>query len=882
MSNIKQAPFLGLTGMGGGGTGLALGGAVAKKTYLDDIFSTYLYKGNNSANTLNTGLDMSGEGGLLWVKSRSNRSHQWFDTVRGVNKHIHSDTNAAEVTDSNMNQTFTSTGFTFNNTYTDLNDINGNYSSWNFRKQKSFFTIKEYSGSNSAQTLSHDLGCIPGLILIKRTDSGGDWMVYHTSLGSGKYAKLNTTVAGGSGSVWNSTSPTSSTFTVEGNNSFANTSGGTFIAYLFAGAASTAATARSVGFDGNDYLSLTGHADLGFDTGDFTWEAWVRPTSYTSDAPIYLVENGGFFIYKNGNDLKVRAKDGTTFITTSNLPDTGVWTHIAVTRSGTTLRLFLNGILDKSVTCSYDFGGSQGYIGVGEGSYWNGDISNLRSITGTALYTSSFIPPTEPLTNVTNTKLLCCNNSSVTGSTVTPSTISTSGDPTASTDSPFSDSDGYKFGEDGKQQIIKCGSHTHNSTDPVRIYTGWEPQWVMCKNTTQASNWAMFDVMRGIFIGSDGPSLAADSNAAENGVVGQGQIVVPHGDGFTLRYGLTAVNPGNGDKIIYVAIRKSDGYTAPTPEAGTEVFTMDTGNGSSAGPCFDSNFAVDFALRKIPGSSDDWWAVNRTTGKKYSITNSMVAESSHNDNPMDYSDGWGSGSIGSGMQSWMWKRGLGMDFVNFTGDSVQGRDIRHSLGVAPNMMWLKNRTRSLGGGANWIVYVSGITHLSVFGSDPDNYGNNPVALELNETERAQFSASGYWDHTHPTSTHFRVGDTYHTNQSGESIMAILFASIDKISKVGTFLGNGSSSDRSHELGFAPRFLLIKNVTDQSNTHWLIYDTVRGWYPNTSSDSKRLHINLSDAQATENIIQTTSTGFKTNSSSTWTNSNDDRFIYYAHA
>ena len=116
-------------------------GAVATKTYVDDVFSTFLYKGNNSTNTLNTGLDMSGKGGLLWVKSRSNRSHQWFDTVRGVNKHIHSDTNAAEVTTSAMNQNFTSTGFTFNNTYTDLNDINGNYASWSLRKAAGFFTI---------------------------------------------------------------------------------------------------------------------------------------------------------------------------------------------------------------------------------------------------------------------------------------------------------------------------------------------------------------------------------------------------------------------------------------------------------------------------------------------------------------------------------------------------------------------------------------------------------------------------------------------------------------------------------------------------------------------------------------------------------------------
>ena len=130
-----------------------LGGS--KPTYVDDVFSTYLYKGTNGANTVNTGLDMSGEGGLLWVKSRSNRSHQWFDTVRGVNKHIHSDTTAAEVTDSNMNQTFTSTGFTFNNTYTDLNDINGNYASWSFRKAKGFCDIVTYTGTGSNRDIAH-------------------------------------------------------------------------------------------------------------------------------------------------------------------------------------------------------------------------------------------------------------------------------------------------------------------------------------------------------------------------------------------------------------------------------------------------------------------------------------------------------------------------------------------------------------------------------------------------------------------------------------------------------------------------------------------------------------------------------------------------------
>ena len=47
---------------------LYLGVGAKKKTYLDDVFSTYVYTGNGGSNTINSGLDMSGEGGLLWIK----------------------------------------------------------------------------------------------------------------------------------------------------------------------------------------------------------------------------------------------------------------------------------------------------------------------------------------------------------------------------------------------------------------------------------------------------------------------------------------------------------------------------------------------------------------------------------------------------------------------------------------------------------------------------------------------------------------------------------------------------------------------------------------------------------------------------------------------
>ena len=90
---------------------------------------------------------------------------------------------------------------------------------------------------------------------------------------------------------------------------------------------------------------------------------------------------------------------------------------------------------------------------------FHGKISNFRIVKGTGVCTTTFKPPTEPLTNITNTKLLCCNNSSTTGSTVTPGTITANGDPTASTTDPFGGSD-YSVDFDGTGDYLSWPSTT--------------------------------------------------------------------------------------------------------------------------------------------------------------------------------------------------------------------------------------------------------------------------------------------------------------------------------------------------------------------------------------------------------------------------------------
>jgi len=859
-------------------------GAAGDATYVDDVFSTYLYTGQSTTKTITNGIDNLDKGGMLWVKNRDNaRGHQLYDTERlasGSNTtsdySLSSDSNgAARDMSPNGIVTWKNDGWSVPGGDGDINQNGfGDYASWNFRKQKGFFDVVTYTGNGTAgRTVSHSLGCEPGMIIIKNLDSTEDWRVYHRSLGGTHNLVLNSSAASAAtSSVFNQTDPTASVFTV-GTSDATNKNGDNFVAYVFAGGASTAANARSVEFDGSgDYLTTNTSSDYTLGTGDFTLEYWYKPD--TVNYSTFLVDaNTGSEVwatYCNVNGQHKYRVNGTDEIISTTPLRYNQWHHIAIVRSSGTTKMYVNGTQEgASMSDSTNYTFTSVVIGrrVSAGDLqYDGEISNLRLVKGTAVYTSSFRPTYEPLTSISGTSLLCCNNSSVTGTTT--GTVTSSGNPTASTDSPFDDPEGFKFGEEGDQNIIKCGSHSHSSTNPIRIYTGFEPQWIMLKNATQSSNWAMYDVMRGIFVGSDGPSLTADTNTAENGVLGQGQPLTPHGDGFTLNYGLTAVNPGNGNTVIYIAIRKSDGYVGKPAEAGTNAFAMDTGNGSSSGPCFDSTFAVDFALRKIYGSTDDWWAVNRLTGKKYLKTNATSAESNHNDNPMDFTDGWAAGSIGSGMQSWMWKRGAGFDAVAFQGTATDpGRDYAHSLGKTPELKFIKRRNSS----TDWMGTGTVVSQAMAGNNNSMDY-----FVKLNSTDAAT-NSSNYWTGGNDSSTHFTVR---HGNSalggSNDPYLCLLFASVEGISKVGSYNGTGSVGLQI-TTGFSPRFLILKRAN--ASGPWYVLDTTRGW---AGGNDQYLLLNTADAQSPYEFGVPNATGFQLDITASQVNESGGKYIYYAHA
>ena len=216
-----------------------------------------------------------------------------------------------------------------------------------------------------------------------------------------------------------------------------------------------AANYYSVDFDGSgDYLSVAESTDWLLEEGDFTIEFWAYIDAIATDGGIVTnmdnfssssQYNSRWVVGLYSSELRVWLADDGAHVLHDYHPPQEEWVHYAVTReTGNSFSLYKNGIriMQATQTCDLDTNGALqiGYLN-NLGTY-DGHISDLRIVKGTAVYTENFTPHVSPLTNITNTKLLCCNSSTTTGSTVTPTTITANGDPAASNDNPY---DTYPF-----------------------------------------------------------------------------------------------------------------------------------------------------------------------------------------------------------------------------------------------------------------------------------------------------------------------------------------------------------------------------------------------------------------------------------------------------
>ena len=210
--------------------------------YIEEVFSTYLYTGNGSTQTITNGINLSTKGGMVWNKTRDVVSDfGLYDTARG--------TAAGPIRSNNTNGQWGGTyGVTaFNSNGVDLGAqgsfVNGSGEKsvlWTFRKQPKFFDIVTYTGDGvGGRQIPHALGGTIGAVIIKCTSLAVDWVMWHRSQ-SLKFGVLNTTAEFtttdapfrfGDNSI--AIDPTNSVITVGGSNKV-NSSGATYVAYIFA------------------------------------------------------------------------------------------------------------------------------------------------------------------------------------------------------------------------------------------------------------------------------------------------------------------------------------------------------------------------------------------------------------------------------------------------------------------------------------------------------------------------------------------------------------------------------------------------------------------------------------------------------------------------
>ena len=225
-------------------------------TDIDDptiYFQNKIYTGNGQSGhaiTFDGNSDMQPD--WVWIKSRNaTETSRIYDVVRGASKHIASNDNNAESTDTNGLTAFGSDGFTVGSG-NPVNNNNKLYASWNWKAGTSFtndasstsvgsidsagsvntdagFSIVSFTGGGANATIKHGLTSKPSMIIVKARGQASTWSVYHASLGATKFLRLNDTNAVGTeAGWWNNTEPTASVFSI-GTNHYANTQ----IAYCF-------------------------------------------------------------------------------------------------------------------------------------------------------------------------------------------------------------------------------------------------------------------------------------------------------------------------------------------------------------------------------------------------------------------------------------------------------------------------------------------------------------------------------------------------------------------------------------------------------------------------------------------------------------------------
>lgn len=357
--------------------------------------------------------------------------------------------------------------------------------------------------------------------------------------------------------------------------------------------------------------------------------------------------------------------------------------------------------------------------------------------------------------------------------------------------------------------LIQCGNFNTDGSSNASVSLGWEPQFVMIKKKNSTDHWYMIDTARGMSH-KNYRYLAANATAPE-GSVTTASGCIPNANGFSMNDNLVQASTA----YLFMAIRRSN----KPPVSGNQVFSVikRTGTGASA-TVTGVGFSPDLGLVKSRANTSGnvprpfiW--TDRLRGNNFNM-NSGPNGTNSEANWLNYvfeQDGYSTtatdGEINESSIQYMnyfFKRAAGVfDIVSYLGDG-NGQNIKHNLGAVPELMIVKCR----GASDSWLVYNA--------------HGGTQKELYLNGTN-AYGSSGLYWNSTAPTSSAFSVG--FPLSSAAKNYVAYLFATKAGISKVGSYIGNGTTLNIDCGFLGGARFVKIKR-TDASGD-WFVWDSVRG-------------------------------------------------------
>jgi hypothetical protein len=282
---------------------------------VSSAFSTTLYTGNSAEQTITNGINLSGDGGMVWGKIRSSADQHWIvDSENGIGSNGTYNYLQPSLATALSNfgdrsvKTFNSDGFTLANSTNDQFNLSPEtYVSWTFKKQTKFFDVVTWTGNAvSGREISHNLGTTVGCVMVKNTSNIENWMVYHIGSGIDGQLNLNTDAAATDDSTqFNDTVPSSTVLTL-GSNAEVNANGQTYVAYLFAHDTDASSLIKCG--------SYTGNGSAGGNSVSLGWEPQfiiIKNTSGIADWVMFDTKRGVVtggsaaddkYLFPNGNN----------------------------------------------------------------------------------------------------------------------------------------------------------------------------------------------------------------------------------------------------------------------------------------------------------------------------------------------------------------------------------------------------------------------------------------------------------------------------------------------------------------------------------------------------------------------------------------------------